>query len=619
MDIKKKSTGSASTTKSGNKSGRGRKTKSKEEEEKRQEEEARLRMEQEEKEKKEREKQLEQERKGRQEKVNEIKHRELNSFYDLMSEINMKLESYHKNRREKSKWERYMRCDGSPDPTIPGEINTFLTLWKEDDLSEDFKTSLDNLNLAFRLIDELKFLIEDMTENEQTEKLIERYQNSIRDLEEVTKFKLDQTSHSILLNASHETDPETLNFNFADGNKEIYFCIWANLSHNKRINGFSFTTKDFSFRLPKPLTLAHFNLRCLFTTYDFYTPKSRTYLCRIKDEKFDFDPIPEIKIEKQKEKSDAEDQVDTLPPELKFLMEKTDLSENEDEEKNEQSVNEPITKVEEEETKQVQEPKKSISQDELAILQELSDSFVIDLRNFLPLGPVLHIGLYDIPPQPKKVKQLILTQRDPNETLIPFVYPSLDTNLPTAAWQEFWSKKQENDNLSSTNHAEPNDLGDTISSKKNDLNSTVKSNDLLESTVAGADETLTSDKNFLKSLSTKSNEQLINSMKNEGPLDIKYKLPSTLFFGEAPLLARWDEQKNHWRTDEILDFKYDDDQRAISFKTYHFSPYCLLQDRHVHMPFQLWRMSPREAMDSCMFTIETTNFELNIEIKVRSF
>jgi hypothetical protein len=54
----------------------------------------------------------------------------------------------------------------------------------------------------------------------------------------------------------------------------------------------------------------------------------------------------------------------------------------------------------------------------------------------------------------------------------------------------------------------------------------------------------------------------------------------------------------------------------VSFKTYHFSPYCLLQDRHVHMPIQSWRLTPREATNSCMFYIESSSFEMNIEIRV---
>ena len=29
-------------------------------------------------------------------------------------------------------WARYMLCDGSPDPTVPGEINTYMNLWRDN-------------------------------------------------------------------------------------------------------------------------------------------------------------------------------------------------------------------------------------------------------------------------------------------------------------------------------------------------------------------------------------------------------------------------------------------------------------------------------------------------------
>ena len=41
-----------------------------------------------------------------------------------------------------------MRCDGTPDPTIAGEINTFLTLWREEKKHNDIDTVLEESNLV---------------------------------------------------------------------------------------------------------------------------------------------------------------------------------------------------------------------------------------------------------------------------------------------------------------------------------------------------------------------------------------------------------------------------------------------------------------------------------------
>ena len=41
-----------------------------------------------------------------------------------------------------------MKCDGSPDPTIQGEINTYINLWKEDMRSNDIANVLNESTLT---------------------------------------------------------------------------------------------------------------------------------------------------------------------------------------------------------------------------------------------------------------------------------------------------------------------------------------------------------------------------------------------------------------------------------------------------------------------------------------
>lgn len=109
---------------------------------------------------------------------------------------------------------------------------------------------------------------------------------------------------------------------------------------------FQFNKKNFSFVLPRPLTLAHVVIRALFMNFDFFSSRSKTYACRVKPENFTFgminesllkksqiwlvklnfmclkDPIPEILPEVVEEKTEEANDDDLLPPELRALMAK---------------------------------------------------------------------------------------------------------------------------------------------------------------------------------------------------------------------------------------------------------------------------------------------------------
>ena len=60
----------------------------------------------------------------------------------------------------------------------------------------------------------------------------------------------------------------------------------------------------------------------------------------------------------------------------------------------------------------VQEDTKPVLAEEQSVLIELADPFVTDLRNYGPVGPIFHFGLFDVPPQPKKIKQWVILESE---------------------------------------------------------------------------------------------------------------------------------------------------------------------------------------------------------------
>ncbi|KAJ8006731.1 hypothetical protein DPEC_G00110250 [Dallia pectoralis] len=153
-----------------------------------QEEEARILAKQEEKERLERERKEEEEQQRLEIKDQERREDELNELRYLLEENQTAVAKWETDSREKTKWDRYMRCDGSPDPSVQKEINTFITLWREN-TEVQFKLVLKECALALQLLEELEGHLRDTAE--PAEAL--RYQETL-----LTIHKLIHAKHNVI-------------------------------------------------------------------------------------------------------------------------------------------------------------------------------------------------------------------------------------------------------------------------------------------------------------------------------------------------------------------------------------------------------------------------------------
>ena len=48
-------------------------------------------------------------------------------------------------------WDRYVRCDGTPDPTILGQINTYINLNRDSDSATELSSALGKNRLTLRV------------------------------------------------------------------------------------------------------------------------------------------------------------------------------------------------------------------------------------------------------------------------------------------------------------------------------------------------------------------------------------------------------------------------------------------------------------------------------------
>ncbi|XP_008581864.1 PREDICTED: protein CASC1 isoform X2 [Galeopterus variegatus] len=162
------------------------------------------------------------------EKWLQLEEKDLGRRNEELDELNLlegcfpEAERLKHDTRLLSQWKHYIQCDGSPDPSISQEINTFISLWREE-TNETFE-------------------------------------------EVIAKSKL------VLNQASTLADLDSGNMEKIIRDENVTLYVWANLKKNPRYRSVRFSGTQIGFEIPRILATSDIALRLLHTHYDHVSP-----------------------------------------------------------------------------------------------------------------------------------------------------------------------------------------------------------------------------------------------------------------------------------------------------------------------------------------------------------
>lgn len=559
------------------------------------EEEARLQAEQEQREREERERQEREERERLRQQESARHQAEVDELKERIENNSQQLKTLQQNERAKAKWERYMLCDGRPDPLNTCDLNTFMNLWREDKENKPMSIVLKEGEDSLKLIEELKSFASNSEEEGFTEDAIQSLKQSVVQLEELISYKLDEATMNLLQNASDDLDPDTQNLQFTSVSENVTVCVWGNIAKNPRVKSFSFEKMGIAMEIPKVLAVGNVAVRIMYTKYDHLSPLSKSYYPKRKVKP------PEVVVEEAPpvegtdgdgagegneggDKEGADDTLDAIPPKSASQASRASkgsrkksgrTSSGKSSRSRKASAKSVRSQASDNEAQQDKEGENkegdqegegedkpgSADQgdDELAAAvgngledDEEEDDDVVDLRAFSAIGPIMFIELLELPPQPKVVKGWTMQQ-------------IVSLELKRVNYQVEGQTASDSNSAHST-PAPPNSA-------------------------------------------SASQVQVANP-----PVMVTCKLPADVMYFEPPQLAYWDSAKNNWRLDAFTDSQYNEEERAVVFKMSNFGPVATFQDLYLNMPFQSWELRPH-ATNRCLFTLFAAIIELEIEIK----
>ncbi|KAM6984777.1 dynein axonemal intermediate chain 7 [Aplochiton taeniatus] len=492
-------------------------------------------------------------------KDSERREDELSELRHLLEENQTATSKWEAEYKGKAKWERYMRCDGSPDPTVQQEINTFIKLWRGDP-QVDILPVLKQCALTLQLIKELESLLMDSPDPADAQ----RYQETLASLQELIYSKQQLSTEEILKTANAHSDIETGNMQTVIKDENITMCLWANLNKNPRFKGFHFKEAGLGFELPKQLAVSDIAVRILHTRYDHLSHLARraqeAQLLSLAPSHRSVGAGEKAVLEAESSARDTgegegeaegagsqqhggvtEDEVHSVKGSDGRKSAVSVLSARSGQKHVDEKESQIIETLTEE------NPPSGEGDPEPATVVPEIDMFgggqVVDLQQYTPLGGIFYWDVVRLPPQAQQLRGWEMRKL-------------LDTGLQVFPYP------------------------------------------IEQSQVHGSGSGKLEDTGALAS----------------PPVGVSVGLPDAVLFLEHPHVARWDPTGQQWRTDCISDISYHAEEKRISFKMDAFYIFTLLQDTYINVPFQSWKLQPL-GQDSTIFTIDAAQLDISITIK----
>ncbi|XP_057878913.1 dynein axonemal intermediate chain 7 [Melospiza georgiana] len=334
--------------------------------------------------------------------------------YNSLAQKFLSAKQWKMDYREQAKWEHYLSCDGTPDPTVPQEINTFMSLWC-DEQDQDVQLVMEKGEVVLHLIEKLEFLLLETAPEDITDEKQEQYLQVILQLQDLLHQKYNDATQSLLKIASMYEDSESGNMHTVLKDKNVTFCLWANLKMKVRYKDHVFQEAGHAFELPLSLALSSVAVRVLYTRYDHVSPL--WVQCQGL-------PRPEgpATLESAEQPQDtgqgsAEEEEEGREEPSVPAAEKTGSKGRKKSSASlkETSNNTGDIKETQEETEKNSENLEEPSQEEEAPLQEEPGGGeeaprVVDLEQLVPVGGVFHISVLRLPPQAQDVGDWIMVE-----------------------------------------------------------------------------------------------------------------------------------------------------------------------------------------------------------------